>query len=1136
MTEPWKQKVDLFRKRFGAREDVFTTRTVISRPIQDSDTGTWRTEESASFMPVCENFGDQKICRIARNEGGCSGCPHRVYAKLTDDWVWKHISGTADLVLHLLQPGGIKFGACDFDYGAPFEDAKAVKDASWAIGLPCYIARSSKKGYHVYWFFTDLVPAHHFTSLITHLFESVGFLERYRANMAVPLPETFPKQTNYEVGRLGNGIKIPMIEPKFKEGFNCWVDDEAVPYPAHEQWDRLKVMKEITPAELETVIQTGNVKILESPVGRSGATAKRNLNGERVNEPTRQFGDFLQVVEHCKALRQFWEKDVDGTYKFDKTANEKGVPHTARVASLAFARSTKNGLDIIRERWPGPRTEKEIEYGDSSNQHPWTCAAMQERGLCRVNMHPLFTDHCFKKTPPKEKINGIWVENPNGLPETAWSDPSPQRFASGQLTKEQILLALSHIATNRKDYEDTKLHETVESLLKRTVRLGPAEKEEIAKAISSYRILPAKEIKDITKRATKEANEEELKVLLAKVPSREALGNHFTIEGGGYKLHAIDQRGVPQEKELTNFTIEVLEETVVINIGDDVDPSKELQTEERYYRGAIHVNGKHILFNIQADTWMRSADSFFSFLINMAGVEVLYNRSDFDHIRNCLSAFSLEGRIIRNKVKDFGHYKIKGEHTYITPDVIITSDSIAPNTQYQLEFADDVSRPLNFRIIDDAQFKDLATHIINDFFGCNHSIATMTAFAHAMAAGILSHLPLHKSPVLWINGSFSSGKSFVAEMAQCFYGNFGSVLGMNSTGRGKLVAAHNFRDALFVIDDFKGSLSDRNTREMIEFIQSAYDRSGRAASTRDGKVRPEATRVRGLVTTTGEDYPIQEASAISRMLIADIGNNGKNIECGDRVKCRKHEYSGFTPHFIQFVYHQQEADIHALYKRYFAQFEVKMREGQLTDSGHRIAENLAFNMTAFALAMELLVAKGVIPRQRHDELCQKHLVNLEIIRSTICTSVSSQKGAALFLDYLAEILQDPARYHVIGWPGFDPVEHKNSKAIGFYRAGTRDPKEKEVVYIYSKVAHGEIEMMVRKNRNYLQTLSHIGRQLQEDGHIPPGMYDPKSQNFTRQITTPMGNRMNTWAIKLEAIGLTPAPLVSKTNLSVAQEA
>ena len=1116
----WKQKVDLFRKRFGAREDTFGVKHYYTQ-TDNSDPQNPQLVEVAQYHPQCMNYGDQRLCLIAQNKGGCTSCDHKKPQPLTDEWIWKHISGQKELILYLVQREGIKFGACDFDRGECFEDAKAVRDCSLKLGLPCYIARSTKKGYHLYWFFTQTVPAHHFTSLVDHIYQEVGFMSRFMSDPSNPPPEVFPKQVMFNPNGIGNGIKPPMIEPRFREGFNCWVDDNAVPIDADTQWDYFRACEEITAERLLEVLKTHDIHITEAPVGRRRVAAAVGSNGEVLpKEPIKPKGDFWKVIKSCPAMAHFWEKNADGTYKVPPDA--KG-DHAQRTASIAFAIATENGTQAIVDRW-GEKVQGEIDYALATAQHPYTCKAMQNHGICRVGVHPLLGDHCMKRVPPGEIVNGQYRVNPDGLPESEWKDPSPIKFATGFMTFDQLMKSLNELfsfqgqkTADGKDVSPPQNFDVdLRNLVRSAHRLDPDEQKKIRDFIEVRKVVKKSDLKEIYKSVDKEEKERELERKKEEYPNFTFNKNVFFNRPTGYFVVKRDNKGNVDNVELTNFHVNILEELTLIKPHDLEDPTESQTVEHRWIKGSVYIasDNKNHLFKASSNDWIRSSESFFSFLTSVAGTSLLYDTSNYNAIRNCVFEFSKEKKVVRKKVEDFGYYRLKGGDAFVTPSVIVTRDQIKPNTELELQFTDETCKHLDFKIIDDSQFKDLALHILSDYFECSSSTATMTLFAHALGASIMSHLPHQNSPVVWVDGSFGEGKSFVANIVQNFYGNFSNLTASDSTGVGKLAMAHSFRNAFLVFDDFKKSLSEHNLKQVIQLIQKAYDRSGRVAAKRDGHLREESTSIRGLIAITGEEPPLEEASAISRMILVDIKKNSMNKERGEKAFARRGEYCGFTPYFIQYVYNLGREEVRKIFYEYHAYFE-KGREGAIVDNMNRITKNMAFNMTPFRLAMDMLVERGVIPVQKRDELCARHLKNLDIARELVVSKTGSQRGSTLFLNCVRELLQDPARYHITHLPGFDPTDHKNSKPLGFWRSS--DP---EVIFLYHGTALGEVGGHLKKLSSWAQSQHQVARQLLEDGHL--AAYDPSSPSHTKYVKTPNGGPRNyCWAIKMKSLGFEP---------------
>lgn len=450
------------------------------------------------------------------------------------------------------------------------------------------------------------------------------------------------------------------------------------------------------------------------------------------------------------------------------------------------------------------------------------------------------------------------------------------------------------------------------------------------------------------------------------------------------------------------------------------------------------------------------------------------------------------------------------------PSVIVTRDEIKGNDFMEVSFKDDICKHIDFKVLSESEFKDLAIHILNDYFRCHSQVATMTAFAHAMAAAMTAQMPLQKSPILWIEGDFSKGKTFVGLAAQCFFGQFRDVVGTSGSGKSKVGAADHFRHATLLIDDFKQALDAWGAKDTIGFIQNAYDRSGRTALNRDGKLRERMAKVRGNIMITGEDVAKQEASALSRMIIVNINREGDR-DHGNKVIENRNNYCGFTPYFIQYVFQTPERELKALFREYSDLFEKPLRNESTQEGSQRIAENLAYNMLAFRLAMDMLIARGVISVEQRDMYCSQHVKNLEIVRSTVCNYVVAHKASTVFVDNLRDILQNQSSYYIDGLPGTAALDHRNGKMLGFWRM-----TEPEVVYIIPSLAAGALEDHVRKNKGTLQDVQHISRQLVADGHIPEGYYDARENRYTKQIINPVTRmRVRTWAIRCKSLGIVP---------------
>jgi hypothetical protein len=322
----------------------------------------------------------------------------------------------------------------------------------------------------------------------------------------------------------------------------------------------------------------------------------------------------------------------------------------------------------------------------------------------------------------------------------------------------------------------------------------------------------------------------------------------------------------------------------------------------------------------------------------------------------------------------------------------------------------------------------------------------------------------------------------------------------------------DYRHTLFYIDDFKEKL-DKYPTELMRMLQSSYDRTSKTNLKRDGTHRERAVRARGLLGFSGEDFPMEEESLLSRMILVNVGKF-KDQDKGAAVLKHRSLYSGVTAHFVKFVYRTERKAIRDMVEGYIKFFEDPIRESQ--DHALRVSQNLSMNMTAFHLAMEMFYLSGVINDTSRDELIVEHKRNLETIRTTICGAAAAQKGARVFLNTLDELLQDRSRFYIEGFPDHERERDKfrNARPLGYWR-----PETPTYVHLYPGVSYGEASEAARKSHHTLQAQAHIARQLVSMEFIPAGMYDPSSSTFSRQMRNLRGGYTRVWVLKLEALGL-----------------
>ena len=128
------EKIALYRSLFHGREDVYALR------YENPKNG------KHGYTPACENKWKPGICDMQKTK--CPKCKYRRFAPLTDDAVFRHLSGKDALcrdvigIYPMLSDETTCFLAIDFDDGDWRKDISAVRDVCRSNNIPCAVERS----------------------------------------------------------------------------------------------------------------------------------------------------------------------------------------------------------------------------------------------------------------------------------------------------------------------------------------------------------------------------------------------------------------------------------------------------------------------------------------------------------------------------------------------------------------------------------------------------------------------------------------------------------------------------------------------------------------------------------------------------------------------------------------------------------------------------------------------------------------------------------------------------------------------------------------------------------------------------------------------------------------------------------
>ncbi|MBN2015904.1 hypothetical protein JW766_03650 [Candidatus Dojkabacteria bacterium] len=188
--------------------------------------------------------------------------------ELTDNIILEHLNGIKRLgVYPLLQDGDVHFAVVDIDE-PNLEMVQAYIDITKDYGLPTYIEASKSKGFHLWHFFSEPVPA----------VKVRKFIKRIIIDAVLPDNiEVFPKQ-DYLSGpdAVGNYINLPLYGDDIPKGRTVFLNENFQPYP--DQWSILADVGKITPEQIDELLEHDNA-IEEEQISPSYTPKQQTAEG-----------------------------------------------------------------------------------------------------------------------------------------------------------------------------------------------------------------------------------------------------------------------------------------------------------------------------------------------------------------------------------------------------------------------------------------------------------------------------------------------------------------------------------------------------------------------------------------------------------------------------------------------------------------------------------------------------------------------------------------------------------------------------------------------------------------------------------------------------------------------------------------
>jgi hypothetical protein len=351
-------------------------------------------------------------------------------------------------------------------------------------------------------------------------------------------------------------------------------------------------------------------------------------------------------------------------------------------------------------------------------------------------------------------------------------------------------------------------------------------------------------------------------------------------------------------------------------------------------------------------------------------------------------------------------------------------------------------------------------------------------------------------PAVHLVGTSGSGKSEIASLLSCFYGQFsrdtppaqwGDTINTVET------LGYPLADSLFWVDDYKSIYADEKT--FTRFLQSYSRGMGRGRLTREAKVRHEKP-CRGLILSTGETTIEGEMSVVARMLVLEIPPWEKRDPGGQALvqaeRLREH-LPGFTAHFASWVAKElEQGDLKNDLANRFSSNMRGYREKLAAEAGGqsntgRVIQNWAVLVTVYQMLSRFL-----------SEMDEDYL--LPAWKDAIVESVRTlrqERASEVFLDILGQLLAGGQA--VIDDDMKNPREYPPGVTVVGY-------KDEGFVYLLPEIAHREVNRV----QPLRFTVTAIGMQLREDSILIPGPNNLSTQKRVR------GSRVRFWQLTSES--------------------
>lgn len=479
-----------------------------------------------------------------------------------------------------------------------------------------------------------------------------------------------------------------------------------------------------------------------------------------------------------------------------------------------------------------------------------------------------------------------------------------------------------------------------------------------------------------------------------------------------------------------------------------------------------------------------------------------------DNLRACIHLFSrLQGDVTRRTIYKYtGWKKINEQWHYLTGTGAITAEGLQAGAEVDLG-AGHISRYRLPEPLTGDALKQAANDALLLLKACPGKPSIGAALLAAVCRAPLGEC--HPTDfAIWLHGLTGSRKSALAAIAQAFFGDFTArsfPANWSDSVNDCEMKSHQAKDAVFVVDDFKPSVSQSEAAKLHAMAERLIRNTGNQAGRgrRDSNLQAKAAPFnRSMMMVTAEDLP-RGQSLLGRLLVLELTRTDVDNAVLSQLQQAATEghYSGLMAAYLHWLAPRMDE-----LKKGFAKEVEAYRHAAITEGfalSHPRAPEIYANLVAGAEIFLLFLdeARAVTAEQR-DVLQAGIETSLQQVFKEQGIYQSEQDEVERFIKLLRAALssgnahvacrlkQGPpeSRPYAWGWrdAGADMIGDRNynpmGDCIGWYCDSTGNTAAE--VWLQQDTAFKVVQQFARTQGDaFLLSAPSLWRRLHENGLI-----------------------------------------------------